>query len=128
MNVPTDVWWKARNSVLSAAEAVGPLSIAYHCLSTVVFSTAAGFLRQLLPLSFETDVPRLTSDSRSTKYSFPWSSVAMSVSPPPGPGSGLRPAGLSTWNESPLSVERWMNELFVVVPQGPDSQTLPFWS
>src|ERR671936_1376466 len=52
----------------------------------------------------------------------------MSVSPPPGPGSGLRPAGLSTWNESPLSVERWINEFCVVVPHGPDSQRLPLRS
>src|ERR1043166_6022201 len=128
MNVPTADSWNDRMRVLSAADEVVPLSIAYHWRSTAVFCTAAGFLRQLLPLSFETEVPRLTSDSRSTKYSLPWSSVAMSVSPPPGPGSGLSPAGLSTWNESPPSVERWMNELFVVVPQGPDSQMLPFWS
>src|SRR5204863_246490 len=106
MNVPTSASWNARKTVLSAAEDVVPLSTAYHCRSTAVFSTAAGFLRQVLPLSFETDVPRLTSDSRSTKYSLPWSSVAMSVSPPPGPGSGLSPAGLSTWNERPLSDEQ----------------------
>ena len=130
MNVPTDDSWNVRKTVLSAADEVVPLSIAYHCRSTAVFSTAAGFLRQLLPLSFETDVPRFTSDSRSTKYSLPWSSWTMSVSPPPGPGSGRSPAGLSTWNERPSSVERWMNELFVVVPHGPDSQTepsLPKW-
>src|ERR1051325_9981293 len=128
MNVPTSLSWNERKTVLSAAEAVVPLSTAYHCRSTAVFWTATGFFRQLFPLSFETEVPRFTSDSRSTKYSLPWSSVAMSVSPPPGPGSGLRPAGLSTLNERPLSAERWMNELFVVVPQGPDSQILPFWS
>src|ERR1043166_4931318 len=128
MNVPTSLSWNERKTVLSAAEAVVPLSTAYHCRSTAVFWTATGFFRQLFPLSFETEVPRFTSDSRSTKYSLPWSSVAMSVSPPPGPGSGLRPAGLSTLNERPLSVERWVNELFVVVPQGPDSQMFPFWS
>src|SRR3954452_14579119 len=128
MNVPTLCTWNARKIVLSAADDVVPLSTAYHCRSTAVFWTAAGFLRQLFPLSFETDVPRFTSDSRSTKYSLPWSSVAMSVSPPPGPGSGLRAGGLSAGNESPSSVERWMKELFVVVPQGPDAQTLPFWS
>src|SRR5919197_3599641 len=128
MKVPTLVSWKARKIELSAADEVVPLSTAYHCRSTAEFWTAAGFLRQLLPLSFETEVPRLTSASRSTKYSLPWSSVAMSVSPPPGPGSGRRPAGLSTWKERPVSVERWMNELLVVVPQGPDSQMLPFWS
>src|SRR5919197_4774415 len=128
MKVPTADSWKARKIVLSAADEVVPLSTAYHCRSTAVFWTAAGFLRQLLPLSFETDVPRLTRASRSTKYSLPWSSVAMSVSPPPGPGSGLRPAGLSTWNESPLSVERWINEFCVVVPHGPDSQRLPLRS
>src|SRR6266581_3899676 len=128
MKVPTWSSWNARKIVLSEAEDVVPLSTAYHCRSTAVFSTAAGFLRQLLALSFETEVPRLTRDSRSTKYSLPWSSVTMSVSPPPGPGSGLKPTGLSTWNESPPSVERWMNELFVVVPQGPDSQMFPFWS
>ena len=54
--------------VLSAADDVVPLSIAYHCRSTAVFWTAAGFFRQLLPPSFETEVPRLVSDSRSTKY------------------------------------------------------------
>src|ERR1041384_4831277 len=128
MNVPTSLSWNERNTVLSAAAEVVPLSTAYHWRSTAVFSTATGFLRQVLPASFETEVPRLTSDSRSTKYSLFWSSVAMSVSPPPGPGSGLRPTGLSTWNERPPSVERWMNELFVVVPQGPDSQMFPFWS
>src|SRR5919197_6142626 len=128
MNVPTCASWNDRKTVLSEAAEVVPLSTAYHCRSTAVFCTAAGFLRQLLPLSFETEVPRLTSASRSTKYSLPWSSVAMSVSPPPGPGSGRSPAGLSTWKESPLSVERWMNELLVVVPHGPDSQMLPFWS
>src|ERR671930_1106165 len=128
MNVPTADSWKARKIVLSEAEDVVPLSTAYHCRSTAVFSTAAGFLRQLLPPSFETDVPRLTSDSKSTKYSLPWSSVTMSVSPPPGPGSGRSPFGLSMWNESPLSVERWMNEFWVVVPHGPDSQMLPLWS
>src|SRR3954447_12717742 len=128
MNVPTSVSWNERKTVLSTAEDVVPLSTAYHWRSTAVFWTAAGFLRQLFPLSFETDVPRFTSDSRSTKYSLFWSSVAMSVSPPPGPGSGLRPTGLSTWKESPLSVERWMNELLVVVPQGPDSQMFPFAS
>src|SRR5438132_5820464 len=128
MNVPTADSWKARKIVLSAAAEVVPLSTAYHCRSTAVFSTAAGFLRQVLPPSFETEVPRLTSASRSTKYSLPWSSVTMSVSPPPGPGSGLRPTGLSTWNERPLSVERWMNELLVVVPHGPDSQMFPFAS
>src|SRR5919201_6020356 len=128
MNVPTAASWKARKTVLSEAAEVVPLSTAYHCRSTAVFCRAAGFLRQLLPLSFETEVPRLTSASRSTKYSLPWSSLTMSVSPPPGPGSGRSPAGLSTWNESPLSVERWMNELLVVVPQGPDSQMFPFWS
>src|ERR1051325_4781359 len=122
MNVPTSLSWNERNTVLSAAAEVGPLSTAYHWRSTAVFSTATGFLRQVLPASFETEVPRLTSDSRSTKYSLLWCSVAMSVSPPPGPGSGLRPTGLSTWNERPPSVERGMNELFVVVPQGPDSQ------
>jgi len=90
-----------------------------------VFSTAAGFLRQLLPLSFETEVPRLTSASRSTKYALPWSSVTTSVSPPPGPGSGRSPFGLSTWNSRPPSVDRWMNEFCVVVPHGPDSQTPP---
>ena len=68
MNGPTPVSWKPRKTVLSAADALVPLSIAYHCRSTAVFWTAAGFFRQLLPLSFETDVPRLTSDSRSTKY------------------------------------------------------------
>src|SRR3954469_3788378 len=55
----------------------------------------------------------------------------MSVSPPPGPGSGRSPAGLSTWNESPLSVERWINDVLRVVPQGPDSQiepSLPKWA
>src|SRR5919198_5160044 len=128
MNVPTADSWKARKIVLSEAEDVVPLSTAYHCRSTAVFSTAAGFLRQLLPPSFETDVPRLTSDSKSTKYTLPWSSVTMSVSPPPGPGSGRRPFGLSTWNSSPPSVERWMNEFCVVVPQGPDSQRFPFMS
>src|SRR6476646_9129081 len=128
MNVPTSLAWNERKTVLSAAEDVVPLSTAYHWRSTAVFWTAAGFFRQLFPSSLETEVPRFTSDSRSTKYSLPWSSVAISVSPPPGPGSGLRPAGLSTWKERPLSVDRWMNELFVVVPQGPDSQTFPFAS
>src|ERR671930_781766 len=128
MKVPTCASWNDRKTVLSEAAEVVPLSTAYHWRSTAVFCTATGFLRQLLPLSFETEVPRLTSASRSTKYSLPWSSVAMSVSPPPGPGSGRRPTGLSTWNESPLSVERWMKEFCVVVPHGPDSQRLPFWS
>src|SRR5437868_12388345 len=128
MNVPTADSWNAKKIVLSEAEEVVPLSTAYHWRSTAVFWTAAGFFRQLLPASFETEVPRLTSDSRSTKYSLAWSSVTMSVSPPPGPGSGLRPTGLSTWKERPPSVDRWMNELFVVVPQGPYSQMLPFWS
>ena len=53
--------------MLSAALAVVPLSTVYHCRSTAAFCTATGFLRQLLPSSFETDVPRLTSASRSTK-------------------------------------------------------------
>ncbi len=67
MNVPTAVSWKARKIVLSAAEVVGPLSMAYHWRSTAAFWTATGFLRQVLPSSLETEVPRLTSDSRSTK-------------------------------------------------------------
>jgi hypothetical protein len=87
-----------------------------------VFCTASGFLRQLLPLSFETAVLRLINASRSTKYTFPWSSSTTSVSPPPGGASGLSPTGLSLWNERPLSVERAMNEVWVVVPHGPDSQ------
>jgi hypothetical protein len=67
MYVPTWVSWKARNTVLSDAAAVAPLSTAYHCRSTAVFRTATGFFRQLLPLSFETDVPRFVNASRSTK-------------------------------------------------------------
>src|SRR6266545_3115585 len=49
------------------------------------------------------------------------STAATSVSPPPGPGSGRRPTGLSTCQSRP-SVERWMNEFCVEVPHGPDSQ------
>ena len=67
MYVPTALSWNARKTVLSAALAVVPLSTVYHCRSTAAFCTATGFLRQLLPSSFETDVPRLTSASRSTK-------------------------------------------------------------
>ena len=51
----------------AAALGVVPLSTAYHCRSTAVFCTAAGFLRQLFPPSFETEVPRFTSASRSMK-------------------------------------------------------------
>src|SRR2546430_3321523 len=127
MSVPPAVWGSEGKFVLWEPVDVVPLSPASHWRSTAVFCTAAGFFRQLLPLSFETEVPRLTSDSRSTKYSLPWSSLAMSVSPPPGPRSGLRPTGLSTWNERPPSVDRRMKELLVVVPQGPDSQIFPFW-
>ena len=36
------------------------------------------------------------------------------------PGAG--PTGLSTWNSSPLSVERWIQEFCDVVPNGPLSQ------
>src|SRR5207248_11741636 len=125
MNVPTADSWNAKKIVLSEAEDVVPLSTAYHWRSTAVFWTAAGFFRQVLPASFETEVPRLTSDSRSTKYSFAWSSVTLSVSPPPGPGSGLRPTGLSTRKERPPSTDRSMNEFLVDVPQEPDSQTPP---
>src|SRR2546423_13096434 len=122
MNVPTLLSWNARKTVLSVAAAVFPLSIAYHWRSTAVFWTASGFLRQVLPLSFETAVERLISDSRSTKYVLPWSSSTTSVSPPPGGASGLSPTGLSTWKERPLSVERARNEFWVGIPHGPDSQ------
>ena len=67
MNVPTAVWWNARKTVLSTADDVGPLSTAYHCRSTAVFCTAAGFFVQFIPLSCETDVPRLARASRSEK-------------------------------------------------------------
>ena len=53
--------------VLSAAEVVGPLSIANHWRSTATFWTASGFFRHVLPSSLETEVPRLTRPSRSTK-------------------------------------------------------------
>ena len=32
------------------------------------------------------------------------------------------------WNSVPSLVERWMNEFWVVVPHGPDSQKVPFGS
>src|SRR5439155_752480 len=54
----------------------------------------------------------------------PWSSVTISVSPPPGGASGLM-AGEVGWNESPPSVERWTKLICVDVPHGPDSQMLP---
>src|SRR6266581_2172521 len=50
----------------------------------------------------------------------------MSVSPPPGPASGRIWTGETTWKLLPPSVERWMNEFCVVVPQGPDSHQVPF--
>jgi hypothetical protein len=48
--------------------------------------------------------------------------VTTSVSPPPGPASGLVPIGLTMLNWSPPSVERWTNDCWVEIPQGPDSQ------
>src|SRR5690348_1543026 len=125
MNVPTADSWNARNTVLSAALADGPLSSAYHCLSTAAFWTASGFLRHVLPPSFDTDVPRFTSASRSVKYAYPWSSTTMSVSPPPGPASGRICTGETTWKLAPPSVDLWMKEFCVVVPHGPDSHHVP---
>src|SRR5437764_13286291 len=49
----------------------------------------------------------------------------MSVSPPPGGGSGLASIGETMWKESPRSVERWTKLCDVDVPHGPDSQMLP---
>src|SRR6266545_3203932 len=67
MKVPTAVVWKARKIVLSKAPEVAPLSTAYHCRSTTVCCTAAGFLRHVLPLSLETDAPIFTSGSPSVR-------------------------------------------------------------
>ena len=53
--------------MLSTAEDDGPLSTAYHCRSTAVFCTAAGFFVHVMPLSCETEVPRFASASRSVK-------------------------------------------------------------
>src|SRR5919201_2812385 len=126
MNVPTAASWNARKIVLSDAAPVGPLSSAYHCRSTAEFCTAAGFFRHVLPPSFETEVPRFTSASRSTKYAVPWSSTTMSVSPPPGPASGRIEIGETTWKLVPPSVDLCTNEFCVVVPHGPDSHQLPW--
>src|SRR5438552_17571123 len=49
----------------------------------------------------------------------------MSVSPPPGGGSGLASIGETMWKESPRSVERRTKLCDVDVPHGPDSQMLP---
>src|SRR5438105_13584918 len=49
----------------------------------------------------------------------------MSVSRPPGGGSGLASIGETMWKESPRSVERWTKLCDVDVPHGPDSQRLP---
>src|SRR5204862_39918 len=49
----------------------------------------------------------------------------MSVSPPPGGGSGLASIGEQMWKESPRCVERWTKLFDVDVPHGPDSHRLP---
>jgi hypothetical protein len=49
----------------------------------------------------------------------------MSVSPPPGGRSGRRPVSATRWNSCPSFVERWMNEFWLCVPHGPDSQNVP---
>src|SRR5437660_12756979 len=49
----------------------------------------------------------------------------MSVSPPPGGGSGLASIGETMWTESPRSAERWTKLCDVDVPHGPDSHSLP---
>src|SRR5437867_2128210 len=113
-----------RKTVLSLAEAVGPLSTANHCRSFPELCTPTGFFRQLFPPSFDTATPRFTSASRSTKYAKPWSSVTTSVSPPPGGGSGRSPTE-SIWYESPASTDLWTKLFWVVVPHGPDSQMFP---
>src|SRR6266508_1083748 len=126
MKVPTAVVWKARKIVLSKAPEVAPLSTAYHCRSTTVCCTAAGFLRQMLPLSFETDAPiSVSGPSRSVTSTLPWSSTATSVSPPPGGSSGREPIVETRWNFLPSLVERWMNDMLVEKPHGPDSQMFP---
>src|SRR5207247_11437931 len=55
----------------------------------------------------------------------PWSSVVTSVSPPPGGSSGRRRIDEARWNFLPSLVERWMKDMLVLKPQGPDSQMFP---
>ena len=117
-------WRNVRKTVLSAADAVGPLSTANHCRSSAALCTATGVLRQLFPPSFDTAAPMFAVASRSTKYAKPWSSVMTSVSPPPGGASGRSPTE-SMWYESPASTDLWTKLFWVVVPHGPDSQMFP---
>src|SRR5207249_9632109 len=119
-SIPAASSWTVRKIVLSFAAEVAPLSTAYHCRSCAG-SVAIGFFLHVFPPSFETATPRFARPSRSTKQANPWSSVTMSVSPPPGGASGLWVEEVR-WNESPPSVERWTKLSCVDVPHGPDSQ------
>src|SRR5439155_25341497 len=64
---PVPTWRNVRNTVLSPAAPVGPLSTANHCRSSPVLVTQIGFFCQVLPPSFDTEHPRFASASRSTK-------------------------------------------------------------
>ena len=111
--------------MLSAADDVGPLSIANHWRSLIALCTPNAFFRQMFPPSVDTATPTFRSPSRSTKYANPRSSVTTSVSPPPGGASGRSWIGDTMWYESPPSTDLWTKLCWVDVPHGPDSQMFP---